>query len=99
MMDLLCKERLTKRLEKHPHVDNDSIDEVVTTYLAHGERLKPFITDTSLEINKAITSGKRIIMEGAQGTMLDVDHGTISICYIIQSNIGCRLYWCWCWST
>ena len=76
MMDLLSKDRLEKRLKKHPHLDVSTLDEMVETYMAYGERLRPFITDTSLEINKAITSGKRIIMEGAQGTMLDVDHGT-----------------------
>ena len=59
-MDLLSKDRLEKRLKKHPHLDVSTLDEMVETYMAYGERLRPFITDTSLEINKAITSGKRL---------------------------------------
>ena len=84
MMDLLSKDRLMARLKKHPHIDPDQLNEVVDLYLGYGERLKPYITDTSLKINQAITSGKRIIMEGAQGTMLDVDHGTYP--FVTSSN-------------
>lgn len=40
------------------------------------ERLKPFITDTTLYLNNAVKEGKTILIEGAQGTLLDVDHGT-----------------------
>jgi adenylosuccinate synthase len=40
------------------------------------ERLKPFITDTTLYLNRAVEEGKTILIEGAQGTLLDVDHGT-----------------------
>ena len=47
-------------------------------------RVGPFIDDTSLFVNRAIQSGKRIIMEGAQGTMLDVDHGTYP--FVTSSN-------------
>ena len=85
VMDLLSKDRLISRLRKHPHImDDTSIDDVIDSYVDYGKRLAPFITDTSLLINQAITSGKRIIMEGAQGTMLDVDHGTYP--FVTSSN-------------
>ena len=84
MMDLLSEERLTKRLQKQTQLENGQLEEITKEYLAYGEQLKPFITDTSLKINQAITSGKKIIMEGAQGTMLDVDHGTYP--YVTSSN-------------
>src|SRR3990167_6426970 len=52
----------------------------------HGEvqQLKPFVADTSLLINKAIRKGKSVLFEGAQGTMLDIDHGTYP--YVTSSN-------------
>ncbi len=84
MMDLLCKDRLTSRLNKHPHITDENFDEVLDTYLSYGDRLRPFIVDTSLKINQEIAAGKKIIMEGAQGTMLDVDHGTYP--YVTSSN-------------
>ena len=84
MMDLLSKDRLMNRLKKHPNLDEDEMSNIINLYLGYGERLRPFITDTSLQINRAITSGKRIIMEGAQGTMLDIDHGTYP--FVTSSN-------------
>ena len=51
-------------------------NEILKTYLGFGKRLKDYITSTHVELNKAIKSGKNILFEGAQGTMLDVDYGT-----------------------
>jgi adenylosuccinate synthase len=45
-------------------------------YLQYAEKISPMVVDTSLLINQAIREGKHILFEGAQGTMLDVDHGT-----------------------
>lgn len=53
-------------------------------YLALGEILKPYISDVSLELDRAAAQGKRILFEGAQGTQLDVDHGTYP--YVTSSN-------------
>ena len=50
-------------------------DALMAEYLEYARSLAPFVTDTSVLINKAITSGKRVLFEGAQGTHLDVDHG------------------------
>ena len=40
------------------------------------ERVAPFVTDTALLLNEAIAGGESVMFEGAQGTMLDIDHGT-----------------------
>jgi adenylosuccinate synthase len=45
-------------------------------YRAFGRRLRPMVTDTAALLNRAVSEGKRILFEGAQGTMLDIDHGT-----------------------
>jgi adenylosuccinate synthase len=50
--------------------------QILETYLAFGEKLTPFMRDTSVYLDRAIEGGKRVLYEGAQGTMLDVDHGT-----------------------
>lgn len=82
VIDLLSKDRLASRIKKHnwphilPEVTLEKVEEVIESYYALGQRLKPFVVDSSLFINEAIDAKKRIILEGAQGTMLDVDHGT-----------------------
>jgi len=53
-------------------------------YLVYGERLKPYLIDTSLFINMGIQQGAKILFEGAQGTLLDIDHGTYP--YVTSSN-------------
>lgn len=53
-------------------------------YLGYGQELKDYICDTSYYINELWNNNKKIMMEGAQGTMLDVDHGTYP--YVTSSN-------------
>jgi len=53
-------------------------------YLAYGEQLRPYLIDTSLFIDMEIRQGAKILFEGAQGTLLDVDHGTYP--YVTSSN-------------
>jgi len=53
-------------------------------YLVIGEILKPYLTNVSLEIDQAIRQGKQVLFEGAQGTHLDIDHGTYP--YVTSSN-------------
>lgn len=60
------------------------VDEVVNEYLGYAELLKPFVVDTSLLLNKALDQGKNILLEGSQGTLLDVDHGTYP--FVTSSN-------------
>jgi len=45
-------------------------------YRAYAERIRPMVRDTSRFLNESIRAGKRVLFEGAQGTMLDIDHGT-----------------------
>ncbi|ADG86908.1 adenylosuccinate synthetase [Thermobispora bispora] len=49
---------------------------VLEEYLGYAERLRPYITDTSLVLSKALDEGKVVLLEGGQGTLLDIDHGT-----------------------
>jgi adenylosuccinate synthase len=51
-------------------------DEVLRTHLAYAERLGRYVADTSLLVDRALRSGQRVLFEGAQGTLLDLDHGT-----------------------
>ena len=58
--------------------------EVVDEYLTHAERLRPHVADTSLLLHQAIERGEDVLFEGAQGTLLDVDHGTYP--FVTSSN-------------
>ena len=49
-----------------------------------GSRLQPLVADTSLYLHRALAAGKRVMFEGAQGTLLDIDHGTYP--YVTSSN-------------
>lgn len=53
-----------------------SYAEILNDYLGYAEILKPYITDTTYSVYESITEGKRVLFEGAQATMLDLDHGT-----------------------
>lgn len=52
------------------------VDSVVEELLSYADRLRPMVADTSLLLNQALDEGKTVLFEGAQATMLDVDHGT-----------------------
>ncbi|MBE3587862.1 MAG: adenylosuccinate synthase [Thermoanaerobacteraceae bacterium] len=66
------------------HVDGFEYAQVLETYREYGRRLKPYVADISVIINEAIDQGKRVLFEGAQGTLLDVDHGTYP--YVTSSH-------------
>lgn len=53
-----------------------TVEEIADRYLEYADRLGPYLADTSIEVNRAIDAGQAIILEGAQGTLLDLDHGT-----------------------
>ena len=57
---------------------------VLEQMLAYGERLRPWVRDVSLMLSDAMRDGKSILFEGAQGTLLDIDHGTYP--YVTSSN-------------
>ena len=60
------------------------VDEVVDEYLRYAELFRPYVDDTSLLLNRALDQGKNILLEGSQGTLLDVDHGTYP--FVTSSN-------------
>ncbi|HEV2685186.1 MAG TPA: adenylosuccinate synthase, partial [Actinomycetota bacterium] len=57
---------------------------IITEYEGYAERLAPYIADTSLAISRALQSGLHVLLEGAQGTLLDIDHGTYP--FVTSSN-------------
>ena len=63
-------------LERVYGIDPFDVEDVVARTLAHAERLAPYVSDTSLLVDRALTDGRRVLFEGAQGTLLDLDHGT-----------------------
>ena len=50
--------------------------EVAAAYVTYARQLAPYIADVSIELSEALSAGKRVLAEGAQGTLLDLDHGT-----------------------
>lgn len=60
------------------------LEQVYEEYLKYGELLKPHIVDTSLFLDREIKKGAKVLFEGAQGAMLDVDHGTYP--FVTSSN-------------
>ena len=58
--------------------------EFITGQSAEAEKLRPFVQDTAVLINEALDAGKKVLFEGAQGTLLDVDHGTYP--FVTSSN-------------
>ncbi|TET54294.1 MAG: adenylosuccinate synthase, partial [Actinobacteria bacterium] len=58
--------------------------DIIEEYLGYAQELKARISDTSLLVNKALDEGKKVFFEGAQGTLLDLDHGTYP--YVTSSS-------------
>lgn len=94
-LDLLDKKILKEKIKKNLQYYNDLFqkiyntkpvneNEMISQYEMYASQIEDFITDTSLYLNNAIKSGKRIIAEGAQGTLLDIDHGTYP--FVTSSN-------------
>ncbi|MBC6433205.1 adenylosuccinate synthase [Nostoc sp. HG1] len=71
-------------LEKLYNLPPLDAQEVIEQYLRYAERLRPHVVDTSLKISDAIQRRRNILFEGAQGTLLDLDHGTYP--YVTSSN-------------
>jgi len=63
-------------LERVYDLEPHDVEEVVASQLRFAERLAPYVADTSLLVHRALKSGERVLFEGAQGTLLDLDHGT-----------------------
>jgi len=61
-----------------------TVDEVLDEYLGYAQVLKPYVVDTALLLDQVLKSGKNVLLEGSQGTLLDVDHGTYP--FVTSSN-------------
>lgn len=94
--DLLDEARFSERvrdamdlhnfvLTKHLGAQALDVNEVIDGTLAYADRIRPMITDVSYTLNKLMAEGKRFLFEGAQGSMLDIDHGTYP--YVTSSNV------------
>lgn len=93
--DLLDKEIFADRLKtnlaeknrlfsKMYEAEELSFDEIFEEYYAYGQQIKQYVTDTSVILNDALDAGKRVLFEGAQGVMLDIDQGTYP--FVTSSN-------------
>jgi adenylosuccinate synthase len=71
-------------LERIYETDGFDLEEVWSQYAGLAERLAPFVTDTSLLVDTALNDGKQVLFEGAQATLLDLDHGTYP--FVTSSN-------------
>ena len=87
----VLEERVTAILDeknfflKH-YLDAETFDPIpiIDQYNAFADRLRPHVTNVSVELDKAIKAGKQVLFEGAQGTHLDIDHGTYP--YVTSSS-------------
>src|SRR3954469_12218023 len=71
-------------LERIYDVEPFDLEEVWAQYAGFAERLAPFVGDVSLLVDQALSDGKDVLFEGAQATMLDLDHGTYP--FVTSSN-------------
>jgi adenylosuccinate synthase len=94
MIDLINPERFAERLKQKLRENNEvlkafgakplSYAQVHAAYRAAGNRLKPFVANTVVLLHEAMRRGESLLFEGAQGTFLDIDHGTYP--YVTSSN-------------
>ena len=95
MIDLLDEQRLRDRLEGPLQEKNELLqtiygvaplnaEDVIQEYLGYGKRLAPHVVECTQTIHQAARDRKNILFEGAQGTLLDLDHGTYP--YVTSSN-------------
>jgi len=97
MIDMIDGKSLSKKLETNLNEKNDIFEklyglkisnqekkDILKKYREYGQLLKKYVIDVSLYLNQAINEDKEILFEGAQGTLLDIDHGTFP--YVTSSN-------------
>ena len=71
-------------LERVYETDPFDLEAVASKYEGYAQRLRPYVTDTSLYVYNALRDGKSVLFEGAQATLLDLDHGTYP--FVTSSN-------------
>ena len=77
-------DRVNPQLEKIFGLPTYTVDQICDEYLPMAERLRPYICESSRLLNDLIEEGKSVLFEGAQATLLDIDHGTYP--YVTSSN-------------
>lgn len=71
-------------LEKVYGVEGFDFQEIYDAYMSYAEQLKKYVADTSLVLHNSMVAGENVLFEGAQGTLLDLDHGTYP--YVTSTN-------------
>lgn len=95
IIDLLDEEEFAAKLRRNLAEKNNLLakvygekaldfDAIYKEYLGYAEQIRPFVTDSSLAIDESIQAGEKVLFEGAQGTLLDLDHGTYP--YVTSSH-------------
>ncbi|AAS44517.1 MULTISPECIES: adenylosuccinate synthase [Bacillus] len=95
MADLLDREAFKEKLERNLAQKNRlfekmydtegfSVEEIFEEYFEYGQQIAQYVCDTSVVLNDALDNNHRVLFEGAQGVMLDIDHGTYP--FVTSSN-------------
>lgn len=79
--NLAEKNRLFKKVYE---VDEIQVDDILEEYYEYGQQIAKYVVDTSVVLNDALDQGRRVLFEGAQGVMLDIDQGTYP--FVTSSN-------------
>ncbi len=79
-----AKERLLTGMSKNPEDAKLEVEAIVSEFHGYADRLRPFVGDTTAFLLDEVEAGKRLLFEGAQGSLLDVDHGTYP--FVTSSN-------------
>ncbi|HBF38947.1 MAG TPA: adenylosuccinate synthase [Firmicutes bacterium] len=82
---MAIKNNLLDKLYGHEGFD---FSRIYKEYAKYAEELRPLVTDTSVLVNAAIKQGQKVLFEGAQGTLLDIDHGTFPFVSSSSSAAG-----------
>lgn len=95
VVDLMDEQEFSEKLERNLEAKNHLLkavygvegfdfETIKKEYLEYAEVLRPYVADTSAVLHQAISSGKKVLFEGAQATQLDIDHGTFP--YVTSSH-------------
>jgi len=77
-----------RTLESLRSTETLNADAIAATYLKLAERIRPFVVDSAAFLNTLLRSGKSVLFEGAQATLLDVDHGTYPFVTSSSASVG-----------
>lgn len=77
-------EEKNRLLEKMYDTEGFKIEDILDEYYEYGQQVKKYVVDTSVVLNDALDEGRRVLFEGAQGVMLDIDQGTYP--FVTSSN-------------